>query len=165
MAEDWDWPTCRQWSEKVFQRIEDDRLKSRWTDHAAIKYLQRDVCNPASKHHQIQYHPYPCAYQKPTAAASILPPASATPAADQQSSSQLINPCSEYAMEVHRKPCHKWNWGMTVGAQQLTGLTTFITALGAPCAIGGCISIKNKTVSKRKCSLIAKHLLLRSLLL
>ena len=44
MADDWAWPTCLKWSEKVFRMIEDGRLASGWTDGYAIKDVQRDIC-------------------------------------------------------------------------------------------------------------------------
>ena len=44
MAEDWSWPTCLKWSEKVFRMIEDGRLANGWSDGYEIKDIQRDVC-------------------------------------------------------------------------------------------------------------------------
>ena len=44
MAGDWDWPTCRTWSEKVFNMFDDGRLPRGWSDKQAIKDVQRDAC-------------------------------------------------------------------------------------------------------------------------
>ena len=44
MATNWDWHTCRKWSETVFTMIADGRLPQGWDDAYAIKDVQRDVC-------------------------------------------------------------------------------------------------------------------------
>ena len=44
MANNWEWFTCRQWSETVFTMIADHRLLDGWEDMYAIKDVQRVVC-------------------------------------------------------------------------------------------------------------------------
>ena len=62
MAISWDWPTCRRWSEKVFQMVVDGRLKEGWQGWAAIKDLQRDICRdaprPQNRHYTNNYEQY-----------------------------------------------------------------------------------------------------------
>ena len=60
MANDWSWPTCLRWSEKVFRMIEDGRLADGWTDAYAIKDVQRDICLLGTRAKSVsqEYKPY-----------------------------------------------------------------------------------------------------------
>ena len=44
MAGNWDWDTCRQWSETVCAMSAHGRLSKGWHDTHAVKDVQRDVC-------------------------------------------------------------------------------------------------------------------------
>ena len=52
MAQDWSWPTCLRWSEKIFRMLEDGRLINGWLDGYAIKDIQRDICMLGTKANQ-----------------------------------------------------------------------------------------------------------------
>ena len=43
MAIDWEWKTCRSWSEGIFRAFERGDLPTHWEDYASIKDLQRDA--------------------------------------------------------------------------------------------------------------------------
>ena len=90
MAEDWSWPTCLRWSEKVFRMIEDGRLANGWLDAYAIKDVQRDVCLLGSR---------------------------AKPAPGEQKSTFEYKPKAPYDKLTDGLPCKLWNNGKDCGSQ------------------------------------------------
>ena len=90
MAEDWSWPTCLRWSEKVFKMIEDGRLANGWLDAYAIKDVQRDVCLLGSR---------------------------AKPAQGEPKNTFEYKPKAPYDKLTDGVPCRLWNNGKDCGSQ------------------------------------------------
>ena len=104
MVISWDWPTCRRWSEKVFQMVAEGRLKEGWEGWAAIKDLQRDICRdaPWPQTARTYYHSYDQYRLSHT-------PSVATAPAPQTHTAP--NPHEDYNKETDGRACSPWNWG------------------------------------------------------
>ena len=97
MAINWDWATCRRWSEWVFAMVADGRLRRGWLDEAAIKDVQREICSDTLILAQ-QWPAYTLPDTRPlTSAYYTNPPPSFQ--------------CDKYNREVEGKACFNWNWG------------------------------------------------------
>ena len=116
MALVWDWATCRRWSERVFQMINDSRLPLGWGDRAAIKDVQRDICAAGTRanQHIKQLHSNRPDFQR--SQSTYVPSSSSNMSASQQPVSTVVNSNKEeYNKETDGKPCFKWNWGNSCG--------------------------------------------------
>lgn len=107
MAANWDWHTCRQWSETVFTMIADGRLRHGWKDRYAIKDVQRDVCAIGTRAERPkQAVRAPRRYDAP-ASTTTYAATEARPATDHTRPS--------YDKDLDGKPCQQWNWGEECG--------------------------------------------------
>ena len=91
MAVDWEWETCLTWSERIFDMIDDGRLKMGWSDLYAIKDVQRDVCAVATRLAVIKKY---------------------TAKSDFSDNSSYR---SVYSKEADGVPCPEWNEGKQCG--------------------------------------------------
>ena len=113
MACEWEWNTCRIWSEKVFDMIDDGRLPHAWADHYAVKDIQRDAYAVGNRVSQNKY-------QRPAAIGNrqLPAPAASTTQTNNQSgtgASTNTDTRQEFNRDTDGKPCHPWNWGNDCG--------------------------------------------------
>ena len=109
MAGDWDWTTCRTWSEKVFNMFDDGRLPRGWSDKQAIKDVQRDAClvgaTAYNKQHTTRHDTY--RYTQSKQEDSNVAPRGDT--------SQPAFKRADFNTESDGRPCSQWNWGRDCG--------------------------------------------------
>ena len=97
MATNWDWYTCRQWSETVFSMIADGRLPRGWSDQYAIKDVQRDVCALGTRLDKAKQNLY-----------NKLDNGGRP---NSNNSTHNEHGKVEYDRETDGKPCNAWYWG------------------------------------------------------
>ena len=107
MACEWDWHTCRLWSEKVFDMIDDGRLPHAWADHYAVKDIQRDAYAVGNRVTQ----------QKRANNNTRNTQASSTTGYNNShaTSSGSHDSRQDFSRETDGKPCNPWNWGNDCG--------------------------------------------------
>ena len=111
MACEWEWNTCRLWSEKVFDMIDDGRLPHAWSDHYAVKDIQRDAYAVGNRITVTKYH-------RPTAH-NPRQTAAPTPVTTYNTAQTNYTATTENRQDFNRdtdgKPCTPWNWGSDCG--------------------------------------------------
>ena len=101
---------CRHWSEMVFQRIDDGRLKVGWADWARIAELQCIVCTNAPRLTNAPVQTFTAAIVPVVSLPAYTVQPISQVVQQQTASSHPINPRGDYFLKVDGKPCHKWNW-------------------------------------------------------
>ena len=107
MANTWDWPTCRRWSERVFRNIAEGIFTAGWEDPLIIKDLQRDVC-------AVTRRPSFFESRQDTFRKQFSQSSSASTNTTQESSGSN-QPHKDYDKARDGKPCYSWNWGRDCG--------------------------------------------------
>ena len=107
MACEWDWHTCRLWSEKVFDMIDDGRLPHAWADHYAVKDIQRDAYAVGNRVNQ----------QKRSNNNTRSAQSNSTNSYNNShaTSSGSHDSRQDFNRETDGKPCNPWNWGNDCG--------------------------------------------------
>ena len=97
MAHDWEWDTCLSWSEEMFLKMSDGRLKEGWADTEAIKDCQLD----AKSRGRMLTASYTRSYARPS-----------TSSAPSAAAGSAVSSCvagSFYHKDSDARPCHVWN--------------------------------------------------------
>lgn len=119
MARTWDWPTCRLWSETVFNMVHDGSLPERWNDTVALKEVQRDVISVGKRVSFTKEGTTvkPDVYKKPVASLPTTAFKVETPVRADGTDSQRV----QFDRERDGKPCYPWNWGKDCGFEASHG--------------------------------------------
>ena len=106
MACEWDWCTCRLWSERIFDMIDDGRLPHAWSDHYAVKDIQRDAYAVGSRIAQPK---------RANGSRHAQTAPTATHSNAHTTASGNHDGRQEFNRETDGKPCSPWNWGSECG--------------------------------------------------
>ena len=111
MACEWDWNTCRIWSEKVFDMIDDGRLPHAWADHYAVKDVQRDAYAVGNRLHVNKYQRTVTHGARQTAVTTTA----TTYNNSQTNTNSNTDSRQDFNRDTDGKPCSPWNWGNDCG--------------------------------------------------